>query len=87
MRQLELFRDMGCRLEEGHVPYKRFLLERVGRHYEETGELDAAALAAPSEAGAGGVSRGPALRAWQSLCMHINQLALHCCGISATGAL
>ncbi|GAB4823746.1 hypothetical protein N2152v2_010792 [Parachlorella kessleri] len=51
MQQLELFRAMGCRLDESFLPYKRFLLGRVGKAYEETGLLDAASLAQPTDAG------------------------------------
>ena len=53
MRQLELWHAMGCRLAEGHVPYKRYLLELAARRYQDTGELDPAALAQPSEGGGG----------------------------------
>jgi hypothetical protein len=62
MRQLELYHAMGCKLEEGHVPYKRFLLERAGRAYQETGTLDEASLAQPSDLGDG------AVRPWVASC-------------------
>lgn len=54
LRQLELWAAMGCRLAEGHLPYKRWLLEQAGREYEESGTIDTAALAAPAEPGADG---------------------------------
>ncbi|PRW33102.1 Dual specificity phosphatase 12 [Chlorella sorokiniana] len=55
MRQLELFFAMGCRLADGYLPYKRFLLEQAAAQYSATGlpALDAAALSQPQEAAAG----------------------------------
>ena len=55
MQQLGLFQAMGCCLDESYLPYKRFLLERLGKAYEETGLLDAASLAQPTDAGDGDV--------------------------------
>ncbi|KAL4420279.1 hypothetical protein ABPG77_005619 [Micractinium sp. CCAP 211/92] len=55
--QLQLFHAMGCRLQDGYVPYKRFLLQQAANHYQETGALPAAeALPAPAEPAGGGAT-------------------------------
>lgn len=61
LQQLQLFSDMGCSLEEGHLPYKRHLLQLAAQQYHETGTIDTSALAQPVEPalhGAGGISAG-----------------------------
>jgi HAD superfamily hydrolase (TIGR01509 family) len=47
---------MGCTLDPSYVPYRRFLTQQAAVKFQATGELDAAALAAPTAAGAGGAT-------------------------------
>eukprot|EP00887_Chlorella_sp_A99_P000566 scaffold17.g566.t1 len=57
--QLELWADMGCTLRDSHLPYKRYLLAQAARQYEQSGTLDAAALARPQEPGAAAAGGEP----------------------------
>lgn len=61
--QLRMFHDMGCALDPGHAPYKRFLLEQAGRRHDETGEVDADSFSHPQEDAATKVNPPLALRA------------------------
>ncbi len=46
--QLELFHAMGCRMQDGYVPYKRFLLQQAsGRPRPRCGDLPRARSAGP----------------------------------------
>lgn len=50
--QLELFHAMGCRLQDGYVPYKRFLLQQAsGRPRPRCGDLPRARSAGPRSVG------------------------------------
>ena len=58
MTQLELFRAMGCRLDRGHAPYRKFRTENLGRQYHAEGRVALSELDEGGSPGEGGAAPG-----------------------------
>ena len=58
MAQLELFRAMGCRLDRGHAPYRKFRTENLGRQYHVEGRVALSELDEGGSAGEGSAASG-----------------------------
>ena len=58
MAQLELFRAMGCRLDRGHAPYRKFRTENLGRQYHVEGRVALSELDEGGSPGEGSISSG-----------------------------